>query len=342
MVGDDMAAMTAELAGQGVPVICYEGAGFKGDTYSGYEGVTEAVFTQLPGVMHIPAEKRDRSVNILGLVPGEDPYWQGNLEELRRIFGNLGLNVNAFFGNTQGLESWKRAYGADLTIVLSKWGLRAAKWLEEQYGIACLELKGAFLGERETGAALKKVAALLGLEERVIEPFLKKERDRFIYALGQIKDYYYNYHFQRDYAIVGDEGTIRRYGKFLNGILGFSLKTAIVTDSPEGEEPPSPPEELEGLAERVYFSKDGGEISEILRDTKPELLLAGAPEKQLARRYGIPLLTVSSPAGRVILNRSNIGYAGALTTLEELSDLLISEGNCQGEGSGEKNLRAAI
>jgi hypothetical protein len=35
-------------------------------------------------------------------------------------------------------------------------------------------------------------------------------------------------------------------------------------------------------------------------------------------------LTVSSPAGRVILNRSNVGYAGAFTVLEELSDLLVS------------------
>jgi nitrogenase molybdenum-iron protein beta chain len=164
MVGDDMVSMTAELAGQGVPVICYEGAGFKGDAYSGYEGAAAAIFAQLPGVSDIPAGSGGRSINILGLVPGQDPYWQGNLEELRRVFGSLGVRVNTFFGYGQGLESWKRAYRADLTIVLSKWGLRAAKKLEEQYGIPCLELNGAFLGEKESGAALKKTAAKLGLE----------------------------------------------------------------------------------------------------------------------------------------------------------------------------------
>jgi nitrogenase molybdenum-iron protein beta chain len=327
MVGDDSAAMTAELvAGQGTPIICYGGAGFKGDAYSGYAGVMEAIFAQLPGVVSIPAEGGERSVNILGLVPGQDPYWQGNLEELRRVFRRLGVRANTFFGYGQGLESWKRAYRADLTIVLSKWGLKAARLLEEHYGIPCLELNGAFLGERETGAALKKAAALLGLEERSIEPFLEEEKGRFVYALGQIKEYYYQYHFQRDYTAVGDEGTLLRYGKFLGGILGFSLKAAIVTDAPEGERSPLPSEELAGLAERVCFSKDRGEIGEIISDTASGLLLGGALEKELARRLGIPLLTVSSPAGRVILNRGNVGYAGAFALLEELSDLLIPNG----------------
>jgi nitrogenase molybdenum-iron protein beta chain len=328
MVGDDIVSMTAELAGQGTPVICYEGAGFKGDAYSGYEGVTEAIFTQLPGVVSIPTENEERSVNILGIVPGQDPFWQGNLEELRRIFGSLGVRVNTFFGYGQGLESWKRAYKADLTIVFSKWGLRAAKKLEEQYGIPCLELNGAFLGERESGAALKKAAALLGLEEEKIKLFLKDEKGRFVYAVRQIKEYYYNYHLQRVYAIVGDEGTILRYGKFLGGILGFSLKAAIVTDASAGEERPHSQEELAGLSEQVYFSRDRSEIAEIISRSQPELLLAGMPEKEIAQGLGIPLLMVSSPTGRMILNRSNMGYAGALAVLEELSDLLVSGSEC--------------
>ncbi|MDR3146477.1 MAG: hypothetical protein LBU21_09380 [Treponema sp.] len=328
MVGDDSAAMTAELAEQGVPVVCYEGAGFKGDSYSGYAGVMEAIFAQLPGVIGIPAGNGERSVNILGLVPGQDPFWQGNLEELGRIFGSLGVRVNGFFGYGQGLESWKRAYRADLTIVLSKWGRRAAKLLEEQYGIPCLELNGAFLGERETAAALKKAAAFLGLSERGLEPFLREEKGRFVYALGQIKEYYYQYHFQRGYAVVGDEGTILRYGKFLGGILGFSLKAAIVTDAPEGEPDQLPRDRLPlgetaGFAEQVYFSRDEGQIAEIISDTALGLLLGGAREKELARNLTLPLLTVSAPAGKVILNRSNVGYAGAVSFLEELCNLLI-------------------
>ncbi|MFP3091196.1 hydrogenase [Treponema sp. TIM-1] len=321
MVGDDAAAMTAELAGQGAPVICYEGAGFKGDAYSGYAGVTEAIFAQLPGVAAIPAKGGERSVNILGLVPGQDPYWQGNLAELGRIFHRLGVRVNTFFGSGQGLESWKRAYRADLTIVVSRWGIRAAKLLEDRYGVPSLELNGAFLGEQETGSALRKAAALLG-EERELEPFLQAEKSRFVYALRQIRDYYYA-HFPRNYGIAGDEGAILRYGKFLGGVLGFSLKAAIITDAPAGEENPRPAAELEGLTEKVYCSKDRGEIAEIIVDTRPQLILAGAPEKALARRLGIPLLRVSSPAGRMMLNRSNLGYTGALTVLEELWELFV-------------------
>ncbi|MDR1956531.1 MAG: hydrogenase [Treponema sp.] len=329
MVGDDSSSMTAELAEQGVSVICYESAGFKGDVYRGYAGVVDAIFSQLPAVSSLSGKTEKNLVNILGLIPGQDLCWQGNLQEIQRILGSLGVQVNTLFGYGQTIADWKRAYQAELTIVLSQWGLKAAETLRSTYGIPYVEAYGAFLGEEETALFVHKIAALLSLDTEKIKPYLRGEKERFIHALRQLTEYYVTYPYQKEWVMVGDAGTIRRYGTFLNRVLGFSLKRAIVTDAPAGEETPEPSEDLAALAEHISFSKDSGEIAALIADSKAGLVLGSGLEQDVARRLGIPHLIVSYPSeAAVILNRCDVGYTGALTVLEQVSNLIIAHERC--------------
>ncbi|GHV27985.1 oxidoreductase nitrogenase component 1 [Spirochaetia bacterium] len=324
MVGDDVVAMTEELTDQGVPIICYEAAGFKGSVYSGYEGLVDAILTQLPKVTAISAGTEEDLVNILGIIPGQEPCWQGNLAEIRRILRGLGLRVNTLFGSGQRVENWKQACRAKLNIVLSQWGVKAAQRLKDQYGIPCVEVNGGFLGEAESSRWIQKIAALIPLNKEKQESFLAEEKGRFVHAIGQIKEYYYAYRFQKKFIIVGDEGTILRYGTFLTGVLGLSLLAAVVTDARDSKDPIVPSEALTNLGGKIYFSRDSGEIASIVSALKPDLLLGSALERETAERLGIPELIVSYPSDRaVILNRCDLGYTGALTVLEDISNLII-------------------
>jgi nitrogenase molybdenum-iron protein beta chain len=324
MVGDDVVSMAEELADQGVPIICYEGAGFKGSVYGGYEGVVDAIIAQLPKVADIPANAEEGLVNILGIIPGQDLCWQGNLEETRRILRGLGLRANTLFGAGQGVEDWKRAYRAKLTVVFSKWGVKAAQRLQDRYGIPYMEAPGGFLGEAESSRWVEKIAALLPLDAEKRKSFLAEEKARFVHALAQIKEYYYAYGFQKEFAIVGAEGTILRYGTFLARTLGFGFKAAVVTDAKESKDPIVPSEALASLGGEIHFSNDAGEIASIVSELRPGLLLGSALEREIAERLGIPHLVVSYPSDRAVtLSRCDLGYAGALAVLEDISNSII-------------------
>ena len=51
----------------------------------------------------------EKLVNIFGIVPYHDPFWSGNLEEIKRILEKIGLKVNTFFTDHQGMEDIRQA-----------------------------------------------------------------------------------------------------------------------------------------------------------------------------------------------------------------------------------------
>ena len=75
-------------------VVHASGAGFKGNSYFGYDSVLQALFRDYV----VPAaEKKKGKVNLWGLPPSLDVFWEGNLIELRRVLEGIGLTVNTFF-----------------------------------------------------------------------------------------------------------------------------------------------------------------------------------------------------------------------------------------------------
>ena len=47
-------------------------------------------------------------VNVFSVVPNQDPFWRGDLEEIKRILTGIGLEVQILFGNeSAGISEWK-------------------------------------------------------------------------------------------------------------------------------------------------------------------------------------------------------------------------------------------
>lgn len=94
MIGDDVQGVVSEFAEEGKPVIAISTPSFKGDAYSGYSIVLEGVFNR-----YLPQgdSKNPKLVNIFGLIPSYDPFFRGDLTEIKRLLEKLGLVVNAFF-----------------------------------------------------------------------------------------------------------------------------------------------------------------------------------------------------------------------------------------------------
>lgn len=324
MVGDDIISMTQEIIDQGETAVYYKAAGFKGDQFTGYEGILNAILTQFP-FNTTDSGKEKGLVNLFGILPKQDIFWQGNLKELQRILGNIGIKANTLFGFAQDIGSWKEIPRAELNIAVSKWGLEAVKKAEERFGTPYLYYPEIGLSEAAVGDFLRSVANQLELDTEKTEHYLAEEKAHFTHALEQIVEAYYDYDFQKTAAIVGDESTVNRYAAFLTQYLGFEVEAAIITDA-SGEDKRETGDIPAGkYANQVYFTKDSSEVDEIIENSNAEIIFGSGLENRIAKKRGIPNYIVSYPAyNKVIIDRTDIGYAGAVSLLEELGSLLIN------------------
>ncbi len=93
-------------------------------------------------------------VNLAGVTPldfsvGENPRL------LRQTFEQAGLPVNVCMAMGENFESLRCAYGADVNVVVSSAGRRAARWMERQAGIPWVE--GLPVGGEQTRRVLEAV-----------------------------------------------------------------------------------------------------------------------------------------------------------------------------------------
>ena len=145
IIGDDIASVTDEFSQKGIRVYPIDTPGFAGDSLLGYETVWNSFIDKVilpPRADWRTADGRKdagekKRVNLFGIVPYHDPYWSGTLEELDRILGRLGLEVNTFFTKHQGIGSVERCAEADLNIIVHPWLFKGpAEKFEKKFGPA--------------------------------------------------------------------------------------------------------------------------------------------------------------------------------------------------------------
>ena len=328
MVGDDIPAMAKEGREQDFPVIYANTPGFRGDVHQGYQLAIKALIEQLPALGKAVEVPSKGVVNIWGIVPHQDPFWSGNLEELGRLLKGIGLEPNLLFGYGQGVPSWQKLPDALLNIVVSVWGDGTAKLLEERYGTPLLAVEGLPVGAA-AARLLRAVSDRLALDQQRTELFIQSEEKRLHTSLGALADTYYRAGFQREFALIGESAQVVGVSEFLTGTLGLVPRTLVITDNPPEYAREALSTLLKGFVHgdrtELYFSEDHAEITDLVFLGAAELVLGSALEKSVALELGVPFLQISFPvADRVVLNRCYAGYRGAATLLEDLGSEILA------------------
>jgi nitrogenase molybdenum-iron protein beta chain len=329
MVGDDIAAMAKEGHEQGWPVVYASTPGFRGSVHRGYELAVRVLIEQLPKLPSRGGPEANATVNLLGIIPQQDVFWQGHLSQVTGLLADIGIVANPLLGIEQSVDSWHRIPNAALNVVLSPWGRDAAKLLEEKYGTAWIEIPGVPIGPKAVEILYNLIGALLGPKSEAIQALRSKKEAWFAKSLASIASQYFEKGFQREFAIVGEVGLISSTAEFLTKTLGLIPKLAVVTDPiPEdarGSVLESLRETLAPFAAPIVLSEDASEIGDLLRTSSPELILGSSLELPVARELQVPFLAISFPiAGRIVLNRGYAGYEGALTLVEDLGSAILS------------------
>ncbi|HEX9047924.1 MAG TPA: nitrogenase component 1 [Verrucomicrobiae bacterium] len=323
MVGDDIGAMTKEGKEQGFPVVFANTPGFWGAVHAGYETAAKALIEQLPPATSVESKKL---VNLWGVIPQQDVFWQGHLLQLAQLVRSLGCEANLLFGAGQGVAAWKQIPGAALNVVLSPWGEKTARLLEEKYQTPWLSFSGLPIGPRAIGRFLKTLAEKFGAD---LKPEAVQQSEQAFDAwLTRLAPAYFQNGWQREFAVVGEVSLVYGLTEFFTDTLGLVPKLVVLTDPLSEEQQQRWLPQLEALVKpwsaRVMVQEDTGEIADLISQSDVELIVGSSLEREVADRLNVPLLPVSFPvADRLVLNRGYVGYDGALALIEDLGTALL-------------------
>lgn len=324
LVGDDAPAMTKEAQEQGYPIITASTPGFKGETHHGYTLTVKAIIQQLEKFVKVNEKKNVKSVNIFGIIPEQDVYWRGNLEEIKRVLEAVGIKVNTLLGFGQGIEQWGQIPSAGLNVVISSWGLSIAELIEEKYDIPYVYFENIPVGIKETSEFIRAVSNQLDADKTIVDKFIDIEEKKVAYYIESSLDSYYKYNYQKRFAIVGDSSLVLGITKFLSNPLGLIPKVVIITDDVD--------EKIQELIKKRYsdngieviFDEDGKVIRDEINNKEVELIIGSSLEVNIASKLEVPLLEVSFPiSNKLVLSKGYAGYNGAITLLQDLGTTII-------------------
>ena len=326
LVGDDVPAMVKEGQDQNFPVISVLTPGFKGNVYKGYEWAVKSILDRI-AFKTIDFTKQKGLVNILGVVPNQDIFWEGNLEEIRKILSQIGLQANTLLGYDQSKENWKKVPNAELNVVVSPWGLEAAKQLETKFGTPYLYLGYIPVGSPDTSKFIELLGEKLKVSKELIEKVISENEKQLTYQLSKLAQTYLSFDFQKEIALVGETSNVLGISRFLQESFGQIVTTVIITDEPEIELRQQIKDTLPVNASfdtHVIFSSNGKEIDDVLRNAKPQLILGSSLEQNVAKELSVPLIKIASPVyDSLFLNLTYSGYSGAVNLLQDFSGAIL-------------------
>ena len=313
MVGDDVDAMTREIVEQGEPVVDTLIAGFNGGSHYGYEHVIYDILKSIDGVKKNEKSTDKKLINIFGIIPNKDPYWQGNLEEIRRIFAGVGLNVNLFFGVNGGVNDLVNAKNAVESVVFSRWGELPAKLLNDRFKVPYITFSSLPNSASDERELIDQVARFAVIDSDIKENFLAGEEKYEKNYLSRIRDDIFEYDLGKRTLIVGDEEQVIRYGKLFKDVFGARVVGAVLTDALKKDEEHETDNSklLEVIAENIYITADEKDIEDIIKRSRVQFVIGSSLEKKVTDDNNITLLELSYPVyHKSILNQTTIGVRG--------------------------------
>ncbi|MDR1832400.1 MAG: hypothetical protein LBQ97_06700 [Fusobacteriaceae bacterium] len=331
MIGDDTDGVVREFQAEGKPVVAISTPSFRGDSYHGYEIALDGIFNKfLPKAK----KKNPKLVNIFGLVPGYDPFFRGDLEEIERLLTAVGLSVNTFFTPGQTFENIASAPSAALNIVFSRvWGRDFAGKFEEKHDTPHL-IADLPVGPEATDAFLLQIADKLGLDLQKVQKIIEKENSTFYGYFERGADIFCDGDLKHYAATVTNATYALPLTRFLTRELGWVVTDSFVTDKltdtqksvlNDGEFPLQFLQGAQEIARALNNNHPNGRGQRYFDDLSPLYILGSTLEKRTAAARGARSLSLSFPVyDRFITDRGYAGYRGGLHLFEDLVGQIMS------------------
>jgi nitrogenase molybdenum-iron protein beta chain len=340
IVGDDVASIVREYQEEGKPIVYLEGGGFKSNNYVSHSNLVNAIVDQYVEKHKKSDQKIKGLVNVFSTLPHQDPYWNGNLEGLKRILEGIGLRVNVLFGNeSEGVSEWKSIPNAEGNLLISAWeGLPIVKHLQKKYGTPYLQFPYLPIGGVETSRFLRQVGEFLNLDTEIVEGYIQREEGKYYAHIEKTADFMqeFRYGIPRKVYSITDATYALGFSRFLLNELGIVPGLQCIVDNVPDKYQAEIQNYFDQISEvkkrqvKVIFNPDAGADQELIRkdhEASPErrpLVIGSGWDKQLAGELKGDLLPVNNPVTyRLILNCGYTGYEGGLRAIEDIYDRVL-------------------
>ena len=342
ITGDDVAAVTTEFQDEDKPIVYVEEGGFKSNNYASHERLVNAIIDQYVDKFYESDEKIPGLVNVFASIPYQDPYWNGNLEGIKKLLTDIGLKVNILFGGESGgVEEWKTIPNAEFNIVIGPWvGVKIAKHLKVKYKQPFVQFPYLPIGAIETSRFLLTVASAAELDTEKVEEYIRKEEEKYYEHIEKMASFMleFRYGIPRRVYSIADSSYALGFSKFLLNELGIIPGTQYIVDDIPEKYQDLVREQFENISEldkkrdiEVVFDPDAGNNQLKLEEDakkyedKRILILGSAWDKNLASKLNADLLIISPPVQyRLIMNCAYVGYQGGLRAIEDIYDIVLS------------------
>lgn len=338
IIGDDTAQVAGIFARDGKPVVGVDTAGFKGNNYIGHELVVNAIVDQYVGNVTPQVEKG--LINLWAIVPYQDPFWRGDLEELKSLLVKIGLKVNTFFGyESEGVSEWKNIPNAEYNLLVSPWvGLDIVKHLEKKYKTPFIHYPTLPMGAKATSKFLRTIGKETGIDSQVVEKVIAKEEKRYYDYFISFSDFVAEQRNVLPYQlyVASDAEYAVGITDYLVNELGFLPYGVYVNDDPSSEKAELVKKAFEEncgeYADKLSFQADGGlitsDIEKKLGKSKKALICGSYWERCIAKDTNSFFLHLSLPINaEIITNSSYVGYNGGLRLIEKIYSYAFNRGN---------------
>lgn len=337
MIGDDVVSVAERYRDR--KVIGVNTPGFLGNTLRGYDAVLTALIKEF---VEVTDEKEEKTINLLGIVPGHDVFYRGNISMIEQLLGKIGVKTNSFFGDGETVEEIKNYGKAALTIVLSvSAGQLAADAFESVHGIPYVTTELP-IGPKAAAQFLRLVGEKLGVDSALVEKVIEEETKYFYSYFERIVDVVSDLDYQRYAIVITDSYYAYPLTEFVTEQLGWIphfVSVNDLTDEKVRTEYAAKFERLTSAAKpQVIFEDKVGYTAKKLRASwqynnnqkyydalSPAYLIGSIVERDLAAQYNAGFLTVAFPiSNRAVLNKGYAGFRGALSLTEDLLSNLVA------------------
>jgi len=331
IVGDDVGQVVGRFQAQGRPIVHVDTAGFRSSNYVSHSTVVNAILDQYVAPRTTgPRVVRPELVNVFASVPFQDPFWKGNLRELKRLLSGLGLTVNVLFGpDSGGVAEWRTVPQARFNVLVSPWyGLPIVEHLQEVYGQPFLQFPYLPIGGNETTAFLRQVATFAELPPGPVEAFIAREEATFYEELQSLATFLleFRYGLPAYYHAIHDASYVVGLARFLLHECGIVPREQFVVDGTPAELQDGVRAALAATSPKrtipVTFDPDAGLAQETLRPIRHPgrgLLIGSGWDKLLAREKDLDFLSAALPSPyRLVMTTGYLGYQGGLRLIEDV------------------------
>lgn len=302
LIGEDFEAVCRKAQQDlGLPVIPVNSPGFLGSKNLGNRMAGEALLEYVIGTRE-PEVTTEYDVNLVGEYNIAGELWQ-----VKPLFEELGIRILACITGDGRFSEIQTAHRAKATMVVCGRALiNVAHGLLERYGIPYFE--GSFYGIRETGAALRNFAKILGgIPGERVEAVIRREEAAL----------------KRDLQPYLDVLRGKRALLYTGGVKSWAFISALQDLGMEVVATSSRKSTLDDVAKMKALLGEGGVIMEEggpkqilakMRELGADILLAGGRNQYTAVKGRVPFIDVNQER-----HRAYAGYEGMRVLARDLA-----------------------